>query len=362
MQRAKLMVIGFLMVSNVLLTSGCARLNSIYRDFDISEGKGALIDIKQRAIVVSNKEASDGSTIPIVCAEPSPDALSVLASSLSGSVKVKEINVEISNKSQESGSFVGFRTQTIQLLRDFLYRDCEAYMNGVIDKYQYDLLMRRNQKYMVALLGVEQLTGATQAKASSVTSNSPSGSGEGNGGGNQGDSPAAATPPAAANAAPPATAKALSKDVKDKAAKKEGGKDPAGDKTLATEQPDEPKPVKNPEETAGAKADGGVSVAVRDIVTQILQTDDIGQTCFAYIAGDKAPNPELAKICKTYLDEVSKKQAVLRYGCLGIMVDLLSKNPQGTPVDINAVKSLMDSMEKSSLCKTGLAPPAMQLN
>jgi TolA-binding protein len=64
---------------------------------------------------------------------------------------------------QESSSFVGLRTQSIQLLRDGLYRLCEGYMNGSLTAAQYDILMRRYQKYMIALLGIEQLSGVVRA-------------------------------------------------------------------------------------------------------------------------------------------------------------------------------------------------------
>lgn len=60
---------------------------------------------------------------------------------------------------QESAGFVGLRTQSIQLLRDGFYRLCEGHMSGAIDENQYNILMRRYQKFMVALLGLEQLTG-----------------------------------------------------------------------------------------------------------------------------------------------------------------------------------------------------------
>ena len=63
-------------------TISCANLNSIYRDFSVHDGNGALIDIKQRAILADSRTETgkEGQQFQhtIVCAEPSPDALSAM--------------------------------------------------------------------------------------------------------------------------------------------------------------------------------------------------------------------------------------------------------------------------------------------
>lgn len=108
--------------------------------------------------------AKDQDSRAIVCAEPSPDALSAYASEMAveGNVAGKG-SVKLASALQEGSAFVGLRTQSIQLLRDALYRACEGYMSGALDEDGYDLLMRRYQKFMVALLGIEQLTGSIKA-------------------------------------------------------------------------------------------------------------------------------------------------------------------------------------------------------
>ena len=148
----------------VALMTGCsANWNSAYRTTDYAGGgKGVLIDIKQRAIL-SSKVGEQ-----VFCAEPSPDSLSSYAAALN--VSYKDI-AEASGGVGESAAFVGLRTQTIQLLRDSLYRLCESYMSGVIDRTKYAFLMSRYQKNMVALLAIEQLTGA--ARPQPIYVNSP---------------------------------------------------------------------------------------------------------------------------------------------------------------------------------------------
>ncbi|HBP87145.1 MAG TPA: hypothetical protein DD706_05550 [Nitrospiraceae bacterium] len=169
----KFRLVNFLVL--FMATSGCGWWNTAYRDFNIDDGSGAMVDIKQRAVVAStirekieeNKAGQLTTTTNSqtrVCAEPSPDALSAYAAEIAGKVDVAgKAGAELAAAMQENSSFVGLRTQSIQLLRDSFYRLCEGYMNGALDKLDYDLLMRRNQKYMVALLGIEQLTGTIRA-------------------------------------------------------------------------------------------------------------------------------------------------------------------------------------------------------
>lgn len=79
----RLMTLWFSIAFLVLL-SGCANWNTAYRDFDVDEA-GAMVDIKQRAIIAS-KNGEAGRTI--VCAEPSPDALSAHAAEFASELSV----------------------------------------------------------------------------------------------------------------------------------------------------------------------------------------------------------------------------------------------------------------------------------
>ena len=138
----------------VMVLTGCASLNSIHRTHDFKTGS-AIIDAKQRAII-AREDLKNG---VLVCAEPSPDAMSAYAAELAGKVGVpNKVAAEFVGSFHEGSSFVGLRTQSIQLLRDESYRLCEAHMNGFIDDEQYFLLLRRQQRITVALLAIEQLT------------------------------------------------------------------------------------------------------------------------------------------------------------------------------------------------------------
>jgi len=87
-----------------------------------------------------------------------------------------------------AASYVGNRTQTVQLLRDQLYRLCEAYANGIIDSDTYTMLMSRSQRYTLALAMID--SSPIPGNAASISPESP---GEGNPQPNAADRPATIT-------------------------------------------------------------------------------------------------------------------------------------------------------------------------
>lgn len=156
----------------ILILTGCANLNSVHHDLNVANGNGVLIDIKQRAIIsttITEQKGDIKTTATRVCAEPSPDSLSAYAAELAGKASNGTTSVGLTSSFQEGASFVGLRTQSIQLLRDSAYRLCESYLSGAIDAEQYAWLQRRFQRNMVVLLAVEQLTGTVRAPNVTIT-------------------------------------------------------------------------------------------------------------------------------------------------------------------------------------------------
>lgn len=187
------MYCGYLSLLGLVLLNGCANLNSIYRPLDLGGQISAVaVDVKQRAIitgtatrtVISKNGEKTTTTFPVVCAEPSPDALSAYASSggltnvfKSAAQKGAEDQAQLALSMAESSAFVGLRTQSIQLLRDGLFADCLAYMNKGIDEAEFFELRRRNQSITLGLLAIEQLTGAVKANQASLDSSADSATG-----------------------------------------------------------------------------------------------------------------------------------------------------------------------------------------
>ncbi len=69
------------------------------------------------------------------------------------------MQLALANSLSEVASQIGKRNATVTLLRDGLYRQCEAYMNGLIDEVTYEQIANKYVNAMVTLLAIEELTG-----------------------------------------------------------------------------------------------------------------------------------------------------------------------------------------------------------
>ncbi len=140
----------------VVVLSACS--STILEPIDVATNSYS-VDAKQRFVISVKKNGKQ-----IVCAEPSPDALVAIAQAASaqGALAGKG-SVGVSFSSSESAASMGIRTATIQLLRDALYRACEAYLNGAVDEFGYGLILSSIDDVMVSLMGIEGLTGMQRA-------------------------------------------------------------------------------------------------------------------------------------------------------------------------------------------------------
>jgi len=156
-----------------LTACGAANEHSIFRTTEFENGKAVFVDAKQRGLLSSQMtravKQSDGSVITQkvtqFCTEPSPDAFTVLSSSIGLSASLSQAQkadaaLQFSRSISESGSNIGLRTQTITVLRDMMYRLCERYMNGAITADEFTIQAGRDQRIIVSVLAIEQLTGA----------------------------------------------------------------------------------------------------------------------------------------------------------------------------------------------------------
>ncbi len=114
----------------------------------------------------------------IVCAEPQPDAVRAVAEQFATSLEVpiaaeRTVGAELSRATQEAVASIGIRTPTIQLMRDLLYRACEAVMNGAIrngDDGEDKLweVARAVDNMTIALHAIDGLTGMGRAPAVTI--------------------------------------------------------------------------------------------------------------------------------------------------------------------------------------------------
>lgn len=165
---------------------GCAHLTTYNKQVKLDGAHSLAIDVKQRVVFSQQRKNKDGVQIGVVtCAEPSPDALTVVSASLGGSLGLSapqgNTTANLAAALSESGAFVGLRTQSIQLLRDAMYRLCEAYAAGAVDDNEYEGMQRRFQSTMMGLIAIEQLTRPVVAGQALLTSSAGAQGGAGAG-------------------------------------------------------------------------------------------------------------------------------------------------------------------------------------
>jgi hypothetical protein len=152
------------------LMAGCSgNHQSIYRHKPLTNSESSIttIDAKQRAIIAAKR----GNSGLKFCAEPSPDVFSVVAQSLSAGgtfgqradPKAIEAALSAAFSSSEQGSTIP-RTQTINMLRELMYRTCERWLNNELGDAEMPIQAARDQRLMVSILAIEQLTGAVAPK------------------------------------------------------------------------------------------------------------------------------------------------------------------------------------------------------
>jgi len=156
------------LVATGLMLGACADFYSIGRKSTLpdnptsNKGLAIHLDAQQRLMMVGK----DGN----YCAEASPDAMAAYAAALAASASAQGYGSgSASNASQSNIASIGLRTQSITLMRDALYRLCEAGANGQLSGMSQTQLMARSQDLTAVVVAVEQLTGATAASQALLT-------------------------------------------------------------------------------------------------------------------------------------------------------------------------------------------------
>jgi len=162
--------------------AGCAELNSIHRVdafYGGPQGRAIFIDAKQRAILNTKVWDADAQRyMQRYCSEPPPDAFSAFSTALSGDIAGSGLDGAspeakaraVIAMSETAGTIE--RTQTVNLLRESLFHTCERFMSGAISPDELIVQSARDQRAMVAVLAIEQLTGAVKAKSTVLSAGS----------------------------------------------------------------------------------------------------------------------------------------------------------------------------------------------
>ena len=144
-----------------LALTACADLFTVNYSTEIPDkstkqpGTAIHLDAQQRLFVATARG---------YCAEPSPDALASYAASLGFDLDIfSQGSGSLAQALKNDAASIGLRTQSITLMRDALYRMCEASSNGHLNKTEVAAFLRRSQDLTAVVLATEQLTGAVAA-------------------------------------------------------------------------------------------------------------------------------------------------------------------------------------------------------
>ena len=182
------------LMATILFIQGCAEANSIYRHKRLDKiGISTItaVDAKQRLIYTQRPEPKDPKEDPSFrrfCAEPSPDIFSVLSQAASGNgsfaggADAKGANAALQGafSNSETGATIP-RTQTNNLLREMMFRTCERYLSGAISREEFPIIAARDQRIIVSILAIEQLTGTVTPKTVAITNGGTASTGQSSG-------------------------------------------------------------------------------------------------------------------------------------------------------------------------------------
>lgn len=128
-----------------------------------------VLEADKRIVSFTTKQEQIGQEwkeFKVICPEASPDALTLIAGSISGETQA---GVNLAAAYSENGSNIGLRTHTIQILRDQLYAICQGYANRGLSAFAYQSLLARNQRNTIILMTIEQLTGILKTPEVNIT-------------------------------------------------------------------------------------------------------------------------------------------------------------------------------------------------
>jgi hypothetical protein len=112
----------------------------------------------------------EGSPLPTMCTEPSPDVAVAFGTSLAANVAITgQGSGSGSASTSEAALALAGRTASVLALRDGLYATCQAYTNGVLGQSAYALGLSQYGNLLVALTAHDAGSGGGTSVASGAT-------------------------------------------------------------------------------------------------------------------------------------------------------------------------------------------------
>jgi len=328
--------------------------------FNTSDQNNAVItttDARQRVII--NHNPNDFSRpglitpIQIICTEPSPDVALAVANSFGAGLSVlTQGSGSISAQQSQAILQLAERTATLQILREQLFRACEAYSNGAITGTTYSLMLSKLY-HTIATLALGDTAGGNFGRSLGVA-------------GAQGS--------AEANAAMAGFASAVN-DAKDAAQKLAAAEEKvmqateavAKQEKISNAATEEPGKTTEKEKLDAARADLAKATGERDALKEILKGRlDTASKAGGSISGltaagglQKAPSVEVARVLSEMLSgflNSDESQSVIA-ACL---VEL-GMRPDDSTQDVLILDRAIDAMFAARTAgETEAGPPALK--
>lgn len=163
------------------IVAGCANENSIFRENRLSTTRPTVItmDAKQRNVMIVPEMEQGRANQWRVCAEASPDVFSALSTSAGADLGFGQSGGQTDARAQAAIAIAEAagtieRTQTINMLRESMYRTCERYLSGAIDQATFVVQAGRDWRAMIAILAIEQLTRMARPPSTIISAGSTS--------------------------------------------------------------------------------------------------------------------------------------------------------------------------------------------
>jgi hypothetical protein len=144
-----------------LLASGCANQTSAYRTQRLGDSPMVITTdgYQRHTLMFPGEHANQWRT----CSEAAPDAFSAMSASGAADLGLNtrgagtEARAKAAMAIAQTAATIE-RTQTINLLRESMFRTCERYLSGAISSASFVVQAGRDWRAMIAILAIEQLT------------------------------------------------------------------------------------------------------------------------------------------------------------------------------------------------------------
>ena len=151
------------------LLTGCGQPQFV-RALEFSRSEVLATDAQFRGIIVQDRRTADprwdphGGGAQVFCAEPAPDTARAFASSFGASLATQLSTVSpeaLAAFSRATADAIAqlVRSNPVNILRDGLYRACEAYANGAITDEEYRILLSGLDEAVVAMALANEISG-----------------------------------------------------------------------------------------------------------------------------------------------------------------------------------------------------------